>query len=69
VIENSIVIRFIAGYGLTTDDVPEAIRAAIKLLANDKFQNRGCSPETGASATAAQSLLYNYRVHGVDWNA
>lgn len=68
-VPNSIVIRFVAGYGLTTDDVPEAVKAAIKMLANDRFQNRECSMESGASASAAQALLYNYRVHGVDWNA
>lgn len=69
IVPNGIVIRFVAGYGATTDHVPESIRAAIKMLANDRYQNRECAMETGPSSSAAQALLYNYRVHGVDWNA
>ena len=37
---NAIVIRFIAGYGAASTNVPETIRACIKLLVSHFYENR-----------------------------
>ena len=37
---NGVVVRFKAGYGLLTTDVPERIRLAIKILAGHMYENR-----------------------------
>lgn len=37
---NAIVVRFVAGYGAASTNVPETIRAAIKLLISHFYENR-----------------------------
>lgn len=37
---NAVIIRYVAGYGSATTDIPEPIRAAIKLLVSFFFENR-----------------------------
>jgi uncharacterized phiE125 gp8 family phage protein len=74
---NAVTIRFVCGYaddgGSPVDyraNIPEAIRAALKLLVGAMYENRE-DFVTGTIATqlpfAAQNLLMPYRVYGADW--
>ncbi len=68
-IPNTIEMRFLAGYGLTPADVPHAIRTAIKIIVDDRWQHRE-SEIIGASVEqlpVVHNLLCNYRVRGVQW--
>ena len=64
-----VVVRFVAGYGLTAADVPESIKAWIKLNVASLYENRE-SVLVGARAqqielSIADSLIAPYRV--VNW--
>ena len=37
---NPITIKFVCGYGATTDTIPEEVKAAMKLIATDLYVNR-----------------------------
>jgi uncharacterized phiE125 gp8 family phage protein len=37
---NPITIKFVCGYGTTTDTIPEEVKAAMKLIATDLYVNR-----------------------------
>lgn len=60
---NAVTITFKAGYGASAASVPEAIRAAIKLLIGDWFHNRRAAI-TGTIRSdnpAVERLLWPYR--------
>lgn len=47
---NAVIIRFVAGYGNASTNVPELIRAAIKLLISYFFENREAVQTMGSVA-------------------
>lgn len=55
---NAVIVRFIAGYG-AADDVPEAIRAALKMMVEELYDKRA---QAAAIPVAAKHLLGPYRV-------
>jgi uncharacterized phiE125 gp8 family phage protein len=65
---NPITFRFVCGYGATAASVPAGIRTAIKMLAEDMFNNRSATIQGTAAGTLAHenkavlSLLYPYRL-------
>jgi uncharacterized phiE125 gp8 family phage protein len=64
---DSVVVRFVCGYGDAATDVPEAIKMAIQVLAADsyKFRETGISSTMGMdapSAMAAEALLFPYKI-------
>jgi uncharacterized phiE125 gp8 family phage protein len=61
---NPIKVRFTCGYGTAATDVPEVIRAAIKLILADLWEQRGdpVIGQTVAENKAAQRLLASYRI-------
>jgi uncharacterized phiE125 gp8 family phage protein len=59
---NSIIVTYVAGYGLLQSDVPEPIRLAIKLMTCEWFENRG---EAQSISDQSQKLLWPYRVLSV----
>ena len=65
---NVVRVQFVAGYGDDPDDIPQDIRAAIKLILGHLYEHR----ETviiGKTATeipeAAKSLLWSYRLTSI----
>lgn len=64
VIRNAVTITFTAGYGPAASDVPQPIKAAMKLLIGHWHENRE-AVNVGQSVTtlplAAESLLWQYR--------
>jgi len=67
---NNYAIEFTAGYGNAAEDVPEAIRLAIKQLAAHWYENRGetilISPQnTERVPLVIQALLDPYRIRGM----
>ncbi len=59
----AVTITYVAGYGDLTTDVPEAIRAAIKLLVADMYEHREAQVETRMQENpTVQRLLWPYRV-------
>lgn len=67
---NNIMIEYIAGYGDDAEDVPEAIRLAIKQLATHWYENRGEAIMVSAQNTervplVVQALLDPYRIRGM----
>jgi uncharacterized phiE125 gp8 family phage protein len=63
---NPIAIRFVAGYGSTAASVPAGIRTAIKMLAEDYWNNRSAThtQQVGnvTENKAVLSLLYPFRI-------
>lgn len=63
---NDVEITYKAGYGDATTDVPEAIRAAIKLLIGHWHENREAVVAAGVPRTlelAVGALLFPYRTY------
>lgn len=62
---NSITVRFVAGYGDQPGSVPEPIRHAMLLLIGHWFENREAvsSISLGAVDFAVEALLSSHRVH------
>lgn len=61
---NPIKIRYVCGYGDEAADVPQIIRAAIKLILADLWEQRG-EPVIGQTVTenkAVRRLLASYRI-------
>lgn len=61
---NAVTVTYTAGYGATTDAVPESIKQAMKLLIGDWYENREAK-FVGVSAQeneAVKSLLWSERV-------
>jgi uncharacterized phiE125 gp8 family phage protein len=52
---NGVIVRYVAGYGTTADDVPATIKAAMKLLLSAWYVNRG--DEDKPLPMAVQALL------------
>lgn len=52
--EDAVAVEFVAGYGATTDKVPEAIRLAAKMLVGSWYEGR----ETTVVGTTAQTLPF-----------
>lgn len=63
-IMNAVEITYKAGYGLKTADVPEGLKAAIKLLATHLYERREAVSEKSLNVVplAIESLLWQYRV-------
>lgn len=63
---NPIAIRFVAGFGSNASDVPAAIRTAIKMLAEDYWNNRSATHTQAAGNVtenkAVMALLYPFRL-------
>jgi hypothetical protein len=63
---NPITLRFTCGYGSLASDVPSAIRVALKMLAEDLYNNRSATNTQAAGNVtenkAVLSLLYPYRI-------
>jgi uncharacterized phiE125 gp8 family phage protein len=63
---NPIAIRFVCGFGSNASDVPAAIRTAIKMLAEDLYNNRSATNTQAAGNVmenkAVMSLLWPYRI-------
>lgn len=55
---NSVRVEFVAGYGETADDVPQAIKDAILVSVVDRFENRGSE---GTLSSVSQMLLAPYK--------
>lgn len=59
-------IEYKAGYGPVNDDVPQAIRTAITMLAAFLFEHRGeCDAMEAVKRSGAAGLLAGYRVGAV----
>lgn len=61
----SVQIRFLAGYGDAGANVPEEIKAAIKLKLSDLYENRGDSDSAFVESTrekAVKALLWPRRI-------
>lgn len=66
---NPITLRFICGYGTTAASVPAGIRTAIKMMAEDMFNNRSAQiPGEGIAGIkenkTVMNLLYPFRLWG-----
>lgn len=64
---NAVLIRFTAGYGTTAEDVPEAIRQAMRLMIGAWYENREDLVLGDAAQSiplGAQALLTPYKVFG-----
>lgn len=61
---NSVVVRFVAGYGATSASVPEAVRQAIQLIVAHWYENREAVSELNLKNVpmAAMSLLDTVRL-------
>jgi len=61
--ENAVTITYKAGYGDAGSDVPEALKAAIKLIVGDLYEHREARTEMRVedNPTAAR-LLWAYRI-------
>jgi uncharacterized phiE125 gp8 family phage protein len=62
----AVLIRYTAGYGTTSTDVPEAIRAAIKLHVGVLYENREAVAVGNTVAElpmAYEALLSTFRIH------
>lgn len=65
---NAIVVQFTAGYGTTPEDVPDAIRQAMRLMIGAWFENRedvivGSAPQSLPVPVSAMALLAPYKVY------
>lgn len=60
---DAIKVQFVAGYGASASDVPEAIRTAIKMICAQWYENReASSPQSFQELpNGAQALLRPYR--------
>jgi uncharacterized phiE125 gp8 family phage protein len=56
---NPIAIRFVCGYGATTASVPAAIRTAIKMLAEDYWNNRSATHTQAAGNVTENKAVLN----------
>lgn len=65
-VPNAVVVRFVAGYGSATSTVPAAIKAAMKLLIGNWWQNREAGLITRGTADVlpygVDALLWPYKV-------
>ena len=61
---NGIEIRFLAGYG-TSSDIPQAIVQAIKDTVAKFYESRGCSDADQSIPSTALALLSAYRVYRI----
>jgi len=62
--EDAVTVQFTAGFGATREDVPEAIKQAIKLLIGHWYENRGSQiigVSAGSMAFAVDAILSPYR--------
>ncbi len=60
---NDIEVIFVAGYGDAASDVPDGVKAAIKLLASNWFENRESNAPINLQPVpmALESLTWQYR--------
>ncbi len=63
--KQAVEIEFVAGYGETTDDVPEDLKTAIKMLVAYIYENRGDCVTTSISSSSANVLLDLYRIREI----
>ena len=61
--ENGIEIRFTAGYGETTDSVPEGLKQAMRQIIAHLYENRG-DQANAARISGAQGIFETYRLRG-----
>lgn len=57
---NPIAIRYVAGYGSTTASVPAGIRAAIKMLCEDLWNNRSATHTQAAGNVTENKVVLNF---------
>lgn len=58
---NAVTIAFTCGYG-TSDDVPERLKSAIKLMVGDLYANREAQGEAMVRNATADALIFPFKV-------